>query len=127
MAEPASTTTSSITLGTGMVTTLGFLGLQWDALLLGLFGGLFVLNHVAPLASRWQVASGLAMASMFGAVFAPFADSIAHASFLQQWISATSLPHDAPRLAGALVFGMAAQFVVPLAVNWLKARGKGAS
>lgn len=122
MAEPTSTT-SGVTIATGVITLTGsVLGLQWDALLLGLFGGLFALQHVAPFASRWHVASGLAMASLFGAAFAPFADSIAHASFVSSWISATPIPADAPRLAGALVFGMAAQFVVPMGFRWIKAR-----
>lgn len=116
MTEPGSTT--GIVLGTGIITLTGsILGLQLDALLLGVFGGLLSLQHVAPLASRWQVVSSLGTASILGAALSPFAGG-----FMHQFTWVDSVPADSPRLAFAVVIGMGAQFIVPLFIKVLKAR-----
>lgn len=122
MSEPA-TTTSGIAIGTGVITLTGsVLGLQFDVLLLGLFGGLFALQHVGPFPTRWHVASGLAMSSFLGGALAPLADSLAHSAHIKDWLTESFLPAGAPRLAGALLVGLAAQIMVPAALGWIKAR-----
>jgi hypothetical protein len=66
MAEPSSTTAGGIAVATGLVTLTGsFLGLQYDALLFGLFGGLVSLMHVSVGTPR-RMAGTLATAALLG-------------------------------------------------------------
>ena len=71
MTDP--TTSASITIATGSVALGGaVLGLQYDALLLGLLGGLIALQHLGPM-TRWAIASSLAAAAIFAAALSPIA------------------------------------------------------
>lgn len=121
MTEPTATLTSGVALGAGVITITGsFLGLDFDVLLLGLFGGLFSLQHVAPL-TRWQLGASLASASFLGAALSPFAGA-----FVRQYATwaASGVPPESPRLASAVLIGMAAQFIIPIIVNRLKVKSQ---
>lgn len=113
MTEP---TSSSITIATGSVALSGaVLGLQYDALLLGLFGGLVALQHLGPM-TRGAMASSLAAASIFAAAVSPVA--IGAAAEYAPWTA--RLAPTAARVAAAFLLGLAAQTVIPLAIATLR-------
>lgn len=120
MAEPAHTA-SGIVIATGAITLSGSIfGLQYDALLFGLFGGLISLMHLAPM-SLARLAGTLASAALTGALFGPAAVAAAAAS----WAWMAAVPATSARLGAALCVGIFIQAIIPLALGWIEQRGQG--
>ncbi len=72
MTEPVSTTaTTGIALAAGTLTISGsILGVQYEALLAGFFGGLCYLTYIPP-TTKLRVATSLAVSSLMAGFFAP--------------------------------------------------------
>lgn len=116
MAEPSSTTAGAVAVATGVITLTGsFLGLQYDALLFGLFGGLVSLMHVSVGTPR-RMAGTLATAAMIGALASQFAPAVMH------HLDLAGVKPDHVRLATAFVMGLFGQFCIPLLMKWLSGR-----
>lgn len=110
MTEP---TISGITLAAGAVTLTGSIfGMQWDALLIGFFGGLIALQHIGPLTKR-ALASTLFAACVLAGYFSPIV-SLAIVEYMA-WTA--KLPLDVLRRAAALTIGITAQAIVPVALG----------
>ena len=108
MPEPTSSSIGAVALATGAITITGsLLGMQNDALLAGLFGGLVSLMHLAPM-TRLRMALSLATAAVFGAFLAP----IAHAASLN-YFPYLKTAGEGLRLASSFVLGMVAQIAIP--------------
>lgn len=123
MAEPSSNTASGIALATGTITITGSIfGLQYDALLFGLFGGLISLMHLPPM-SLLRLVGTLGSAALFGALFGPAMIAFAAASW--SWFSA--VPAGLARLGGALLVGLFAQAIVPIALAFLDRKRNAAA
>lgn len=115
MAEPSSTTAGAVAVATGLVTLTGsIVGLQYDALLFGLLGGLVSLMHIS-VGSPFRMAMALATASLCGALASQISPAAAHAYF--EWTKA--LPLNVLRLSSAFLVGLVAQVVIPLGLGWL--------
>lgn len=120
--EPASNTTAGIALATGAITITGsIVGLQFDALLFGLFGGLVSLMHLEPM-SKFKMAGTLATASLMGAMGAPIVLAV-ELQYLA-WLKVVS--PDVLRLSGAFALGLAAQILIPLFLALVKRKGAAA-
>ena len=118
MADPTTNTATGIALATGAITLTGSIfGLQYDALLFGLFGGLISLMHLSPM-GLMRLASTLGTASLMGALFGPAAIAAAAAS----WVWFQAIPKEPARLGGSLLVGLFAQALIPIALDWLKRR-----
>lgn len=127
MAEPSTATGGGVALAAGTITLTGsILGLQYDALLFGLAGGLVSLMHLPPdhpaLGTMWRTAGMLAASAFFAAVLSPAAAPALYG--LADW--ALRIPENAVRLAAAALIGLTLQWLVPAGMKWLTARG-GAS
>lgn len=121
MADPATNTCAGIAAATGAITLCGSIfGLQYDALLFGLFGGLISLMHLGPMGIM-RLASTLGSAALLGALFGPAAVAAAAASWA--WVAA--VPPTAGRLGAALTVGLFAQAVIPLVLAWLERKRTG--
>ena len=121
MAEPTSNAAAGIALATGAITITGSIfGLQFDALLFGLFGGLISLMHLPPM-TLLRLVGTLGSAALLGALFGPAAIAAAAASWT--WFSA--VPAAPARLGGALLVGLFAQAIIPIALAILD-RKRGA-
>ena len=124
LAEPSSSAVAGgIVIATGTVTLTGsFLGLQYDALLFGLCGGMFSLMFLPPdsptLRSTRSTACMLIAAAFFGALLSPAAAPIVHSA--ADWTS--KIPAESLRLAAAGVIGLVFQFAVPLGLRWVQGR-----
>lgn len=123
MPEPTSSSIGGGALiAAGAVTITGsILGMQYDALLLGLFGGLVSLMFL-PAMTPYKVAGTLFTASVFGAMGSPFAPAAAaqYAQFLLQ-------PGPTPlRLFAALAIGLFVQFVIGAVIKRLAKEGGAA-
>jgi len=121
MPEPTSQAIGGIAVAAGAITITGSLfGLEYDALLAGLFGGLVALMHLEPM-TRCRMAALLAGAAVTGAFFAPVA-SVAAVNYFPylQTVGAEGL-----RLALAFVAGVLAQVAVPSAMRFLKRKADG--
>lgn len=122
MPEPTSQAVSGIAIAAGAITiTGGIFGLQYDALLAGLFGGLLALMHLEPM-TRARMASLLAGAAVAGAFLAPVA-AVAAVNYLP-YLKAVGT--DALRLALAFVTGIVAQVAVPAALRIIRRKGETA-
>lgn len=117
--EPASNTVAGVAIATGAITISGSIfGLQWDALLFGLFGGLVSLMHL-PVMSKGRMAGTLATAAIMGALAAPFA----HAAIGNYAAWLIVVGKDLPRFATAFIVGLTAQWLIPIVLGKIKARG----
>ncbi len=121
MAEPTTNVVAGIAIATGAITLTGSLfGLQFDALLFGLAGGLFSLMYLAPIGSRWRLAGTLAAASMIGAIISQIALPYAFDTFpLLLKVGA-----DVVRPAIACGVGLVLQVVIPIFLALVKRRGE---
>ena len=118
MADPTTNTAAGVAIATGAITLTGSIfGLQYDALLFGLFGGLISLMHLQPM-GLLRLAATLGSASLLGALFGPAAIAAAASSW--GWVAA--VPPQASRLAAALAVGLFAQALIPIALAWLERR-----
>jgi len=121
MAEPSSTTAGGIAVATGLVTLTGsFLGLQYDALLFGLFGGLISLMHISAGTPR-RMAGTLATSALLGSVLSQFTPAMVHEFAVLSKVNADHI-----RLATALAGGLFGQFGIPLVMGWLSRKSGGA-
>lgn len=120
MAEPTSGVATGVTIAAGAITLTGSIfGLQYDALLFGLLGGLLSLMHLPPMTAL-RVASTLASASVLGALFGPALIAAAQAQF--SWIGA--VPAQPARLGSAVIVGCFLQALIQLVMAWLQGRTK---
>lgn len=117
MAEPASST-AGIAIAAGTITLTGsILGVQYDALLAGFFGGLVSLSYLPPM-PRTKLAGTVAGSSILAGYFAPvLAVGAAH---YFPWLAGIG---DIMRLACAAGLGVSAQAVIPAALSWIRRRG----
>ncbi|KQW97145.1 hypothetical protein ASC94_10160 [Massilia sp. Root418] len=121
MAEPASSTVG-VAIAAGTITLTGsILGVQYDALLAGLAGGLVSLSYLPPM-SPVRIAGSVAGSSLIGGWFAPLA-SITAANYFP-FISGAG--ETAVRIAAAATLGLCAQVLIPAAFAWLRAKGGAA-
>ena len=108
MAEPV-TSTTGIALSVGTVTLVGSIfGMQFDALMFGLFGGLIMLSRITP-KTRLEAFTTLIASVLIAGIIAPI---------LAAWLSDTfqflhKVKEDNLREAAALVIGAGWLTVLP--------------
>ena len=118
MAEPASSTVG-IALAAGTITLTGsILGVQYDALLAGLAGGLVSLSYLPPMRGP-QIAGSVIGSSLIAGWFAPVA-SVTAANYFPFLSSAGE---SGIRIAAAAGLGLCAQVIIPAAFAWLRKKG----
>jgi len=118
MAEPASST-AGVAIAAGTLTLTGtILGVHYDALLAGFFGGLVSLSYL-PSMSRGKIAGTVAGSSILAGYFAPVI--AAAAQHYLPWLLGVG---DYLRLASAAGFGLTAQVVIPVGLNAIRKRGE---
>lgn len=118
MAEPAASTTVGITLAFGTVAVSGtFLGIQYDALLAGFFGGLVSLS-ILPAMTNWKIAGSVVFSAFIAGIFAPICAAWAINSM--PWLAPIG---DLTRLASAVVIGILWQPILPIGMNRLRSWG----
>lgn len=129
MAEPVSSTVSGITVATGAITLTGSIfGLQYDALLIGLFGGLIALMHLPGNAVASKVrqvlstSGSLFTAAVMGALFSP----VASAAALDYLNFTKALGPDVLRLAMACALGLISKVAIPLIFKLIEKKGAAA-
>ena len=117
MAEPNSSAVGGLAIATGAISLSGTIfGLQADALLFGLFGGLIWLAAGAPL-TKWRAASVLATAVLFAGVGSP----ILVAWALDSFAFLAKVSPDVLGAGAAMALGFGAQMALDLATA--KVRG----
>lgn len=118
MAELASSTIG-VAIAAGTVTVTGsVLGVQYDALLAGFFGGLVSLSYL-PAMTLGRTAGSVAGSALVAGWFAPFA-SVAAANYFP-FVAGVGEP--AVRIAAAAALGLCAQVLIPAAFAWLRRKG----
>lgn len=124
MAEPNSSAVAGVAIATGAITLSGsVLGLQADALLFGLFGGLLWLMHESKPMSKARMAGTLAAAALVAGMGAPIAIAWLLDSF--PWVA--TVPREALRDACAAGVGFAAQWLLPFLMGKLQSKAGGAA
>ncbi|WP_317201498.1 restriction endonuclease [Janthinobacterium sp.] len=119
MAEPASSTVVGIAIAAGTITLTGsVLGVQYDALLAGLFGGLVSLSYL-PAMTWGRIAGSVAGSALIAGWFAPLASITASNYF--PFMSAAG--ESTIRIAAAAALGLGAQVVIPAAFAWMRKKG----
>lgn len=117
MAEPASSTVG-IAIAAGTITLTGsILGLQYDFLMAGLFGGLVALS-LAEQTSRMRMASSVAISALAAGYCTPVLVVIFH----EYLIWSGKISHESLSLFCAAAIGVSAQTVLPVGLAWLKRR-----
>ena len=121
MSEPTSGAIAGVAIATGAITLTGsVLGLQYDALLAGLAGGMVSLMHITP-SSKLATAGTLAVSALLAALFSPLL--MAGALHYVEWLQ--SVPNQAMRLSSSAFIGIFWQAVIPLVLAYLnRTRGK---
>jgi len=115
MAEPAAST-AGIALAAGTITLTGsIVGVQYDALLAGFFGGLVSLSYL-PAMSPWKITGSVASSSLLAGYFAPIAAALALNYF--PWLHGVG---DFTRLAAAAAIGIGWQGLLPAGLSRLRA------
>ncbi len=111
MAEPASST-AGVAIAAGAITITGSIfGIQYDALLMGFFGGLVALSYLPP-TPLLRTAGSVISSSLIAGWFAPIIGvAIAH---YMPWISGAG--ETAVRMSIAAAFGLGWQTIVPAAL-----------
>ena len=113
MAEPASST-AGVTIAAGTITVTGsVLGVQYDMLLAGFFGGLVSLSYL-PSMSPWKIAGSVVGSSLLAGFFAPLI--AAGAVHYLPWLASVG---DFTRMAAAAALGIGAQVVIPAGLKRL--------
>ena len=114
MTDITSSSATGIALATGAITISGsIIGVQYDALLAGLAGGLISLSYL-PTMPKLKVASTIFSSVMVAGFFAPIAEAIVIK--YAPWMHAGN----PLRMAAAFALGIAAQRLIPLLLNWLQ-------
>ena len=121
MTEPNTTAAAAATATVTAALAGSVLGLAYDALLGGLFGGLLSLMYQQPMPAR-RMAIAVGSATLFAAVLAPVA--AATAVNFAPWLAA--LPAHVLNLAVAMVVGLAAQVAIPVGLAALRRKGDAA-
>ncbi|HYD58979.1 MAG TPA: hypothetical protein VEC35_01395 [Noviherbaspirillum sp.] len=117
MAEPASSTVG-VTIAAGTITLTGsILGVHYDALLAGFFGGLVSLSYL-PSMPALKIAGTVASSSILAGFFAPVIAAAAVHYF--PWLVGTG---GGVRMACAAGLGLTAQVLIPAGLNWLRKQG----
>lgn len=117
MAEPASST-AGVTIAAGTITLTGsILGVHYDALLAGFFGGLVSLSYLPPMPVL-KIAGTVASSSILAGFFAPLVAVMA--MHYMPWVSGAG---GGLRLACAAGIGLTAQAVIPAVLNAIRKRG----
>lgn len=120
MAEPTSST-SGVALATGAITITGsVIGLQLDALIMGLCGGLISLMFLAAMPPL-RVAGTLFTAALAGGAASPFAPALL-TKYAAEIVAITGTTP--PRMATALAVGVLAQWIIAAAVKRVKQQGR---
>lgn len=120
MPEPTATAAG---LGAAAITLTGsIMGMQYDALTIGLAGGVVALMHLPPMDSHLRKFGSVASSALMGGLFSPVAS--AAALNYAPWISSVS--DVAIRLVFAFTIGLLAQVAIPVAMNALKRKGDAA-
>ena len=119
MAEPTTPTVAGVAAAAGAITLTGsFIGLQLDALVLGLCGGLISLMFL-PAMAPLRVAGTLFTAAVTGAAASPFAPAAA-AEYAKFLVATGTTPL---RLAAALAIGILAQFAIAALIRRVQKQG----
>lgn len=117
MAEPASST-ASIAFAAGTITLTGsILGVHYDALLAGFFGGLVALSYL-PAMPPMRIAGTVVAASLMAGFFAPII-AVGAANYFP-WLVGTG---DSLRIAMAAGLGIFGQSLIPIALGYLRKKG----
>lgn len=115
MAEPTSTA-AAITLTAGAITITGsILGLEYQLLLVGMFGGLIALSFF-PQSTRWRMASSVATS----ALLAGYATPVLAAISINKLEALGGIASQPLQLLLALLIGISAQFLIPAGMGWLR-------
>lgn len=109
--------------GATIVFTGSFIGIQYDALTLALFGGMAALLHLPPLPGIVHKFGSVWTAAITGGLLAPLGASIAPYFAQKLGISFDAV---AVRLACAFVIGLITQPLIPVAFGLLKRKGDAA-
>lgn len=105
MAEPTST---GIAIAAGAITITGsILGVQYDSLLAGLFGGLISLRFLPPMTIK-QLASSLSASSLLAGFFSPVVTMMGEHAF-PSLLALGNYTH----IAAAAFLGMSSQVIIP--------------
>jgi len=119
MAEPTANVVAGVAVATGAITLTGtIVGLQLDALVIGLCGGLISLMFL-PAMAPIRVAGTLFTAAITGAAASPFAPAAA-AEYAKFLVATGTTPL---RLAAALAIGIVAQFAIAAAIKRVQKQG----
>lgn len=114
--EPASQTAITLSVGTVAVTG-SLLGMQYDALLFGLFGSLIMLAR-AEQTSRLAALGNIGTSMLVAGVGSPILSALAFGHFELL----TSLGREITDHAAALLLGAGWQVGIPTAWAWIKNR-----
>lgn len=117
MAEPASST-AGIAIAAGTITLTGtILGVHYDALTAGLFGGLVSLSYL-PAMPAMRIAGSVATSALLAGFFAPVIAAAALNYF--PWLVGVG---DYTRIAAAAGLGISSQAIIPAALAWIRIKG----
>ena len=137
MAEPVhSTTLAGVAVATGTVTLGTIMGLQADALLFGLFGGLVTMLLMGPIAAPAWLLQGLGVraativmlgatlgiAAFLAGVFSPVVVPVA----LDHLPGLAKVPAESLRLAASSAIGIVSQVLLPVLLRLIERRGGAA-
>lgn len=115
MPEPTSSTTA-VALAAGTITVTGtIIGVQYDALLAGFFGGLVSLSFLPPM-SLFKTVGSVAGSALLAGFFAPIFAAAAHAYL--PWLASVG---DFARIAAAAALGIGWQALLPTILNSIRA------
>lgn len=108
-------------LGATAITLTGsILGMQYDALTIGLLGGLSALMHLPPIESHLSKFWSVAASAIMGALLSPLA-TVAAVNMMP-WLN--GLGNAPVRLASAFMIGLIAQAGVPILFGVIKRKGE---
>ena len=111
MAEPSTTSVAAFTVGT--VSVVGtFLGMHYDALLLGLLGGLIMLARQRE-ATRLIAFSSVTLSTLLAGAMSPVAASVVVAY-------TTAMTLDEARISCAALIGCGWQSMAPIVTDFIK-------
>lgn len=117
MMPDVNASTAAAATAAGMITvTGGVLGMQYDVLLAGFFGGIVALSF-ADRQSHLKMAMSVFSSSLLAGYFAPIAAALA-----AHYMPALTASGESLRLACACAIGLAAQTAIPAGLAWLRER-----
>lgn len=121
MTEPVASATTGIAIAAGTLTITGsILGVQYEALLAGLFGGLCYLSY-SPTVSKLRLSVNLATSSLMAGFFAP----ILMVGVLNYFPYLSKAGETPLRIAVAAWIGLVSQSAVPFLLKKLNKKIEG--